>query len=819
MKVRLVPAAFALGLSLACSPAEDRAETARTDALEALQRGQRRAALEAIEELRSVQPESAEALLELTQLLVAAGEAAQAVWLVQDGLRQFPDRDDVRLALARTALLTNDPALARSVLLEIPAASAQHPDALLLLAQAELVLGDLARALEILEAGAARYPDRPQMRIHRIATLIRERRFDEANDAIADARRGVGEESLARVRQLEATLYGLAFAEGIEPGAAALDAGTAGSPELTPEQKKARVAENRERALDRLRALVAEEPDDLQLWGALVDAYWKAGRAEEAVALVGTRLAAQPDQVGLYPYQSRLHSSLGQLPEAAAAMREFAERSNSPSGHLALANYQSDLDDEVETLAILDEALERFPGTPLLLEARTEALIGMGRLEEAREELARFEAAAPDAPEGEFLRGQLELTSGDAEAAAERLLRLVPDFDTAGTQFWLGRALEALGDRAGAERRYRLAFARQPNQPILSRAVIHMAEQRGDWQLVVAYGQRLLGLEPLAEDAWEVLVRALIQLDQGEAAATIARQAVTRFEENPRLRGLLVRALSIQARYDEALAEAAAATERIGGSAEIEAERALALGMRGAPAEGADVAAAALARYPDSQRLHLAQAALLFEQGDALAGSAAIDRALALAPGDPAPYRLRAEFRAARGLLEGAEQDCRNYLASRPDDPMVHHILGVVLAGEGRTDEATRAYERAAELDGTAWAPRNNLAELLREKGDVDGALAWAQKAFALAEGDPSVADTLGWLYLEKGLVKRSVGLLEEAHTGVPDHPIVTLHLALAYRADGQSENARRLLTDLEAKSRSHPGLHAEVLEALHSLD
>ena len=66
----------------------------------------------------------------------------------------------------------------------------------------------------------------------------------------------------------------------------------------------------------------------------------------------------------------------------------------------------------------------------------------------------------------------------------------------------------------------------------------------------------------------------------------------------------------------------------------------------------------------------------------------------------------------------------------------------------GRSDLAIASYRRAAELDEAAFAPRNNLAVLLAAGGDLDGALAAAQEAFAIADDNPYVMDTLGELYL-----------------------------------------------------------------------
>jgi Flp pilus assembly protein TadD len=119
---------------------------------------------------------------------------------------------------------------------------------------------------------------------------------------------------------------------------------------------------------------------------------------------------------------------------------------------------------------------------------------------------------------------------------------------------------------------------------------------------------------------------------------------------------------------------------------------------------------------------------------------------------------VRAEFRAARGDLPGSLADCERYLALRPDDARVRFVQAVALERSGRRGDAAAAYRRAAELDPKAFEPRNNLAELLAADGDLDGALEAAQAAYALAERNPYVMDTLGGLYLRKGLVDRHAG-------------------------------------------------------------
>ena len=127
------------------------------------------------------------------------------------------------------------------------------------------------------------------------------------------------------------------------------------------------------------------------------------------------------------------------------------------------------------------------------------------------------------------------------------------------------------------------------------------------------------------------------------------------------------------------------------------------------------------------------------------------------------------------------------------------------------------SYRRAAELDPTAFEPRNNLALLLAER-DLDGALAAAQEAYALRSNSPAVLDTLGWLYLRKGLVDRATSLLKEAHAAAPELAEVQLHLALAHQKAGRTDDARRLLVALAQRNDARPELGARVDEALRSL-
>jgi tetratricopeptide (TPR) repeat protein len=767
--------------AVACGSAEDRAEDARERVRDALARGDRRAAIESIDDLRAALPESPEALVEVAQLQVQSGSAPDAGWLLEEAVRRYPENDELRLTLGRVALLLGNPALAREAVLPVASESEQHPGALVVRAQAELNLGSLDQALETLAEAEKLYPDRPEARLVRISTLLQDKRRDEALAAIAEARAaqlGDDEESEAIRRRLDLTLAQIEAAQG-----------------------------EADAALRTLDTMIEANPADLHAWRLLAQVLMREERSEEALARIDAALAEDEAAVGLNALAAEVHAARGDPDEAVAALNRFVARSDSAAAYLPLVSYHSVREDAEATADVLTEAVSRYPEEPTLRLLYAETLLAQGKLDAARAQMDRFRDLTFEGdPQVDYLIARVELAEGDADTAARRLRALAPKLDRASTQFWLGRALEELGDNEGARRRYGLAMQRDPQWVAPVAALLSLEQRRGDWRAVLSRAQVVVARTPLRIEGWVAMIEALESLGEGEAAEKAARQCIELFPDRPEPSILLARALRALGRTDDALAALAEAEAGGGDRVSIATERVLTLGIGGRIDEGVGVARQALAADPEAPRLHAALASLLFAAGAAEEGARATDRALALDPEQPRPWRVRCEFRAATGRWAGAIEDCRRYLAVRPDDAGAHFILGVALQHTGDVQAARDA------------RPRNNLAELLASHGDLDGALAVAQEAYRLDETDPYVMDTLGALYLRKGLADRALSLLEEAHTKAPELPEATLHLAMAYRDTGRTDEARALLVALDADDDTKPQVRAQAREALDSL-
>jgi Flp pilus assembly protein TadD len=83
--------------------------------------------------------------------------------------------------------------------------------------------------------------------------------------------------------------------------------------------------------------------------------------------------------------------------------------------------------------------------------------------------------------------------------------------------------------------------------------------------------------------------------------------------------------------------------------------------------------------------------------------------------------------------------------------------------------------------------------------GNTDVALALAQTAHNEMPDSPVIADTLGWIYYQKGAYQSAVTILQQAlkrqqKNSFPDNANIHYHLGMAYAKSGDDVPARQQL-------------------------
>ncbi|MGU3494199.1 sulfotransferase [Xanthobacteraceae bacterium A53D] len=134
---------------------------------------------------------------------------------------------------------------------------------------------------------------------------------------------------------------------------------------------------------------------------------------------------------------------------------------------------------------------------------------------------------------------------------------------------------------------------------------------------------------------------------------------------------------------------------------------------------------------------------------------------------------------------------CQRVLAIWPGQPDALHILGLMAHAFGNLDLAIQHLQQAC-LSPRAPAPYlSNLAEMLRQKGDLRAAEIAGRRATTLDPAQVSGWNNLGIILQEAGLLEESVSCLVRVIALTPASPEAHNNLGNTYTRLGQLEEAR----------------------------
>jgi tetratricopeptide (TPR) repeat protein len=325
-----------------------------------------------------------------------------------------------------------------------------------------------------------------------------------------------------------------------------------------------------------------------------------------------------------------------------------------------------------------------------------------------------------------------------------------------------------------------------------------MQARQGDLDAAAATADRLRAAQPDA--SWPLNLRGAIAL-----AANDFQAAKDLYTEALNLEPNNVAASLNLARVAVALGDTGEATRHLLRVTAIEPQDATAnFGLAQLAAQRGDIRAAHsfLARAAESPlRLRL-QGELYTAEGRFAEAAAAFGRAFELQPSSDLAFSRYAA--ATRAGLPEPESSLLVWAAQNPRDVQVHYVLGLLAQAAGDSDAAVSRYEGVIANAPQHAAALNNLAGIYAQRGDTR-ALELAARAHAASPGDPAVADTLGWIHVGSGNPRAGLPLLEQARAGLPDHPEIRYHWAVALAETGDREQALRELRALLSSGVTFP--------------
>jgi tetratricopeptide (TPR) repeat protein len=145
-------------------------------------------------------------------------------------------------------------------------------------------------------------------------------------------------------------------------------------------------------------------------------------------------------------------------------------------------------------------------------------------------------------------------------------------------------------------------------------------------------------------------------------------------------------------------------------------------------------------------------------------------------------------------------------------------LLGLLYDHQGQHQQANQQYEEALKRNPKFAPAANNLAWNYAEHGgNIDVALALAHTAKEQLPDNPSVSDTLGWIYYKKSIYTKAIGLLQESAEKRPHNPVYHYHLGMAYLNNSDTALAKQALSRALQVGGDFPG-RQETQRALETL-
>ena len=521
-------------------------------------------------------------------------------------------------------------------------------------------------------------------------------------------------------------------------------------------------------AEDLLRPVIGRNPDDVLALNLMGNLYLARGEHDEGIGHLRRLTSIRPEDPQL---RASLAAGLLRAGEREEGLQELeAAIEDAPGQHGLEVGYALQLlrgGDYAAALQAAERLHGALPDNPLPLNLKAAALLGLGEPEQAREALQDALRVRPGDPTAAYNLAQMALQAGDPGEARQVFrdsLRANPGH--VGVSLRLAQ-LEAESGNLDAMRVTLEESIERHSEVLAPRLVL------GRYHLAQNEPRRALALlEPVRQSSaddvqmLDLLARAQLAAGQNAQAVTTLRNLAERMPESAEGRFRVGaafeqaeasseagrqyrRALEIEPEYLPALQRLAVLALN-----EARPEEALTLARRMQQQE-----TAAAAGHTIEGRVHAAagrhdEAARAYEQAYALEPSA--ERVLALAL-----------TQQQLGRTDAAAELLSTRLAAYPDETSVRFYLAQALMTTGDNAGAVREYEDLAQTLPENVVVLNNLAFLYQTEGD-ERALDYAERAYALAPENPAIADTLGWVLVNRGEVERALPLLETARQALP---------------------------------------------------
>jgi cellulose synthase operon protein C len=536
---------------------------------------------------------------------------------------------------------------------------------------------------------------------------------------------------------------------------------------------------------------------------ALGNYYQFRGRFPDAEQQVLQAIKADPKNPDPRSALVQLYLAEGKKSQAEDSLRNVKQEFPDNSvGYRMLGDFYFATGDTEKALVEYGLLYQAHPKDIRVEKNYVQLLILRDQLDTARRLNDEILKISPNDADALICRGQIENRQGHPNDAAEILQTVINnDRDNAVAHYHLGLAFDAIGKPQRAEIEWQDAARLRPDLADAQRALANAALRDGDLSRLEQYATNLIALQPFSPDGYALRAVSYINRRQFVRAEPDVRKAQEVAPQNPvgyiqmgNLRLAQQQLRDAESSFQHALGLDPSSPDALAGLMNTYlAEK--------APDKALAAATAQIAKVPNSSPFYDLLGTVLFKsKGDRDGALAAFKHSVALDKNNTNAVMKLGQLQAATGSVDEAIATYETALKQNPSQPGLYVLTGGMYESKQDWDHARQMYQKALEISPENPLASNNLAYLiLRTGGNVDVALSLAQTARRGMPDSPNAADTLGWIYYQKGAYNSAIDLFQEAlklgeRNKAPEDATVHYHLGLAYEKTNQPKLARQHL-------------------------
>jgi tetratricopeptide (TPR) repeat protein len=555
------------------------------------------------------------------------------------------------------------------------------------------------------------------------------------------------------------------------------------------EMQKGRAAE----AESAFKRAVEVDPTSVVGQLALANFYWSAGRMSDAEAPLTRAVELDPSSAIGQRALATFYTVANRPKDAEAPLKNLAKNPADIQARLTLADYYTRYGRVDEAIALLQNVAKEDGGyadATLRLAAIDYA---QQRTAEAHHRIDEVRSKQPRNTQAAIMKARflvIENKIDDALALAHEAV--AGDPKSASGQYLLGTLLAARNQLDEAIAAFNEVIKLNPRVGGVQVRLAELNLRKGAAPAAVQFAQQAVRESPKSVDARLVLARSLAAAGDTHQAETIVKTLLMERPDSAPVHEQMGNLLLVKK-------DAAGARREFDQALQIDANAIGALRGRLALDIGGNNLAAArttietmVQKAPSNTELLLLEAGVYDAAHDPGREEQVLRRIIEIDPAHYQAYSSLAALFVRAGRLDEAKREYDSLAARQPKSITAPTMVALILEAQKKPDEAQKAYEKIVAMDPDAAVASNNLAWLYVEGGgNLDVAMQLAVSASHQLPKVPEVSDTLGWIYVKKGLADLAIPPLLASVAGDPKNASYRYHLGLAYAKKGDKRKAK----------------------------